>query len=266
MILGQYNILGFYTTKEARVWNRLLADGGNYELFRIFLETNKLPAIQLIVDSGDEHVYLYLLDSTDSVVGSYVEMTVEENTQIGITYDRLIYAGSTLSGNTDGDYSLKIVNGANTYYSDVFGWTSDSDYLDDMVKISATSSDIRIGKYYKANLDAFTFECYINAEYNGIEPEVEETVQVKYGVSNPVYSNLVETREFDVYGTEYILRFLLGLRILETNGVVTITWKSVDYVANDIMSEKTEDHSPDIMQIKLSFIVVNEILGTLNDV
>jgi hypothetical protein len=54
--------------------------------------------------------------------------------------------------------------------------------------------------------------------------------------------------------------------MLETNGVITITWKSVDYVANDIMAEKTDDHSPDTMQIKLSFIVENEIIGTLNDV
>jgi hypothetical protein len=179
----------------------------------------------------------------------------------------LIYLGSTLAGNDDGDYSLKIVNGANTYYSDVFGWTSNADYLNDMVKISATSSDIRLGKLYKASLSSsFVFECYINAEYNGIQPAVEETVQVKYGISNTVYSNLVETREFDVYGCEYILRFLLGLRMLETNGVITITWKSVDYVANDIMAEKTDDHSPDTMQIKLSFIVENEIIGTLNDV
>jgi hypothetical protein len=265
MINAQYNILGWYDSLEARQWNRTIEEGGNEELFRIFLETNSIPATQLIVDDATT-ANLYLLDSSDEVVGSAIAMTVESYSDSYVSYKRLIYLGTTLSGNDDGDYSLKIVNGSNTYYSDVFGWTSNSDYLNDLLKISATSNDIRLGDRYVLNMDSFTLECYINADSLVVEPSVEEVAEKKYSVNSVVYGDLSFTRSFNVYGCEYIFRFLLGLRLIECNGTVTVTNQFRSYTANDIMAEISDDHFSDTMQIKFSFVDLNETIGVYNSV
>jgi hypothetical protein len=53
---------------------------------------------------------------------------------------------------------------------------------------------------------------------------------------------------------------------LESNGTVTVTWKGVSYTANDIMAEKTEDHFTDLMQVKLSFTDISEIVSVYNEI
>ena len=56
-------------------------------------------------------------------------------------------------------------------------------------------------------------------------------MDVKKGINKVLYGNLVPVREFDIYGCEYIFKFLLGLRILEGNGVVQVTWNGITYSA-----------------------------------
>jgi len=260
-ILAQYNVLGFYTSKTARVWDKIQEDGGNEELFRVFFQTNKIPAIQLIVSAGTSAtMQLYTVE--DVVVGSPLTMTVTDVT----SYKRLSYVGTTLTGQSDGDYYLKITNGTESYYSDVFGWTADADKLADLLKISAVSSDIRLGSSYLMSLSGFTLECYINVDYLGLQPEFEDEVSSQNGVTRVLYGNLVPKREFSVYGCEYIYRFLLGLRILEVNGTVTITWGGISYTANDIMADKAEEHTPELMfQVKLSFVDISEVISVSNE-
>jgi len=260
MILAQYNILGFYTSKSSRKWNILQRLGENEELLRVFLPTNTIPAVQLIVDSATT-ASIELLDSEDEVVGSPLSMTVEDAT----TYKRLIYTGTTLTGNSDGDYSIKITCGSDVYYSDVFGWKTGIADVSDVLKVSAVSGNIKLGGSYTVNLTDFTYECYINADYLGLEPETEDEVAQSSGANTVIYGSIVPSREFDIYGNEYIYRFLLGLRILETNGTVTITWDDVDYTATDIRAEKSEEHSPEAIQIKLTFVDKNEIITALNE-
>lgn len=262
MILAQYNILNFYTSKTSRAWNKLESDGGNKELFRIFLQTGKIPAVQIMVDAATSAT-IQVYDVNDTAIGSALAMTVESSGHL--TTKRIVYTGTTLTGQESGDYYLKVVNGSDTYYSDVFGWTSDSDKLSDLLKISAVSSNITVGRYYTMNLTNFTFECYVNADYLGLAPDIEEEITQRGGVNNVVYSDLVVKREFEIYGVEYLYKFLLGLRILESNGTVTITHNGISYTANDIMVEKTEDHSPDTMQLKLSFVDVSETLSVSNE-
>jgi hypothetical protein len=264
MILAQYNILGFYTSLDARQWNRAMTQGLDYETYRVFLETNNLPAIQLVVDAS-LGATIQLMDINDGEVGSSISMTVEDGGHPTVTYKKLIFNGDELVGMTDGDYYLKIINGSDIYYSDVFAWTSDSDYLSELMKISVESSNIKLGRYYTLNLIDFVFECYLNAEYLGINPEFEEELTQRNGINKIIYGSLVPTREFNIYGCEYIYKFLLGLRILESNGSVTITYNSVNYSATDTMAEKLEDHFSDLMQIKLSFVDENEVLTVSNE-
>lgn len=263
-LLAQYNTLGFYTAKSARQWDRSLAENADTEIHRVFFQTNKIPAFQLIVSAATTAT-VQLMDGNDVLVGSAKTVTVES----GTGYKRLIYLGETLSGGnvlTDGDYSLKVTNGSEVYYSDIFGWTSDSEELNDLIKISAISSDIKLGRSYVANMTGLTYECYLNALYLGINPEFEEEVSQRDGTNNVLYGNLVNQRQWDIDGCEYIFKFLLGLRVLESNGTVSVTWKGVTYTANDIMAEKTEDHSTILMQIKLSFTDISEIVSVYNEI
>jgi len=261
MILAQYNILGFYDSLEARAWNKLMKEG-NYEVFRVFLETNHIPAIGLIVNTSTTAT-IQLLDETDSPVGSPLSMTVESQTG----YKIIKYLGTVLSGNEDGDYSLKITNGAYTYYSDVFGWTSNSDKFSELVKVTATSSNIKLGQLYVLNLTGFTFECYLNTEYMGLRPEFKDDVSEKGGATNVLYGNLIPAHEFNIDAAEYIYRFLLGLRILEVNGTVTVTYEGLTYTATDNVVEIDEEHIPGMAyQLKLSFVDKNEIVSAINEI
>lgn len=260
MIKAQYNILGFYDSVGKRTWNRQDDTGVIKELFRVFIQTNKIPAVALIVDAATSAT-LYLLDSNDNEVGSALTMTVEEVTG----GKALIYTGTTLSGNADGDYSLKIVNGSETYYSDIFGWTSNSEYLADLLKVSAVSSNIRLGTGYILNLTGFTFECYLNYEYVGIAPEFQDEIAEKHGAVNVTWGTLIPKHEFKIDGNEYIHRFLMGLRILESNGTVTISTNNNTFTAKDITAEKDEDVVNDIAYfIKLLFVDNNEIISVVN--
>ena len=384
MILAQYNPIGFYASLAQTTWNRNKADGGNEELFRVFYPTNRVPAIQLIVNAAIT-ASIQLYDTNDEAVSSLMAMSVESLTG----YKQLIFQGSNLSELDNGDYYLKInaitgtesaateanaslvlssaaensgltftakesgsdgniisvsiindpppvamistsssggvvdeieitiyieggVTTANdvkaiieddttasalvsvsvegdgtgivdegsgdlaggidgseavytydTYYSDVFGWTDDTSEL---LKISAVSSDIRLGRDYVSSLTGLTIEGYINAEYLGITPEVDEESATRYGATRVLYANLVPTREFNIYGCEYIYRFLLGLRVLEANGTVSITWNGLTYTANDIMVEKTDEHTPELMfQISLKFVDISEVISVVNE-
>jgi hypothetical protein len=258
MILAQYNAIGFYDSLAARVWDRNQQDGGNEELFRVFFETNKIPAIQLIVSAGTV-ASMRLYNTNDEAVTSALTLTVESESG----YKRLMYPGTTLSGLENGDYYLKITNGTFTYYSDVFGWTDD---VSELLKISAISSDIRLGRGYMLNLTDFTYTAYINAEYLGLKPDIDDEVSTRYGVPRVLYANFVPTREFNVYGCEYIYRFLLGLRVMEANGTVSITWGGVTYTANDILVDKTDEHTPELMfQIKMSFVDISEVISVNNE-
>jgi hypothetical protein len=261
-ILGQYNIFGFYSSISARTWNRQIALDVEEEPFRIFLETNHIPAVELLVSSATSAT-LTLLDSNDVAVGSPLSMTVESFTG----GKRLIYLGTTLSSNDDGDYSLKItIDGSTNYYSDVFGWTSNSDYLAELTKISAVSSNIRLGKSYFMNLTGFTFECYINAEYLGLTPDIQEDISERFGSTNILYGSFASRHEFNVWGNEYMQRFLTGLRILESNGTVTITHGGISFTANDIAVEKTEDVLTDVaFMMKLTFVDHSELISVYNE-
>lgn len=265
MILSQCNIIGFYDNKQARHWN--ISD--NPEVFRVFLETNHIPAIQLIVDASIGAT-MELLDSNDEPVSSPISMTVEDGSDQSVTYKRLIYLGSILSGYDDGDYSIKITNGSNVYYSDVFGWTSQSiDLNDSLIKITANSSDIVLGRglnKYVHNMNSFTFECYLNNTYLGLVPEVTDDVANRDGAISINYGNTVIYREFQIDGNDYIYRFLLALRMLECNGSIQITYKHKTYSANDISVEVEDDSSIENFVLKLKFTDYSEIISVYNNI
>jgi hypothetical protein len=259
-ILAQYGVLHFYGSKAVRPWDRLQTEGDS-ELFRVFFETNHIPAVMLVADSASSAT-LQLCNTLDEEVGSAMTMTIQAATG----YKVLRYLGQVITGNDDGDYYLKLTYTGGTLYSDVFGWTSDSGHFSELMKVRAVSSDIRLGKNYMLDMTNFVYECYLNAEYLGIQPEIEEELASQYGTNLVFYANLVSTRQFNLYVTEHIYRFLLGLRILESNGTVTVSWKGIDYTANDTMVEKQDEHIPELsFQVTLSFVDISEIVSVSNE-
>lgn len=262
-LLAQYGPLGYYTNLDARQWNRAIREGGNEIAFIVTFKTNKVPAIQLIVSAATSAT-IQLIDINDQYVGSPLTLTIEDGASSYVNYKRLIYLGTTLFGYEDGYYSLKITNGTETYYSDIFCWRSD--VLSEMLKISAVSSDVRIGRYYTLNMTGITYECYLDAIYLGIEPVVEDMLAQRNGSNIVLYGSTVYTRQFDIRGYEHIYKFLIGLRMLEANGTVSITWDYATYTANDIIVEKTDDHFTYAMQIKLSFMDNSETLSVINEI
>ncbi|MFA5652419.1 MAG: hypothetical protein WC933_03570 [Candidatus Paceibacterota bacterium] len=258
-ILSQYNILGFYTDKTLRQWER----SANKELHIVFLETNKVPSIQLIVSAATAAT-IQLIDVNDNNVGSALNMTI--GTQTG--YKQLIYKGTTLTGNSDGYYSLKITNGSEVYYSDVFAWISDSSSLSQLLKISITSANIKKGiTGYSYNLTGFTYLCYLNAdkvlfdtEFNGDANEIQSVPRILYG-------NSVKTEKFNIYGCPYIYNFLYGIPALRINGVVTITFEGITYTANYINLKVKEDFGGnDLADIELTFIDNDGVISPDNSI
>jgi len=90
-LLAQFGTLGFYTSTEARQWDKAIAEGADNEAYRVFFETNHIPAFQLIVSAATTAT-VQLLDSTDTLIGTAKTVTVADLT----TYKRLIYLGETL--------------------------------------------------------------------------------------------------------------------------------------------------------------------------
>jgi hypothetical protein len=254
MILGQINIFGFNSNILARVDN----DNVGVKNALVTLETDHLPAIELIVDDSTTAT-IQLLDEDDANIGSPVSMTVVDVT----TYKRLIYLGTTLSGNSNGIYSLKITNGANTYYSDQFNWC---DSVDDLLKITATSSNIKIGGTYEVDLTNFTFECYLSATYLGIDSETEEEASTKIGVANVLYANTSIIRPFSIRGNENTFKFLSVIsRVIGSNGIVTVYHGYKTFTAKDILVEKT-DNFIDSMVLNFKFTDINEVFSSSNNV
>lgn len=250
MILAQFNTIGFHENILARV------DVDNTD-YLVGFETNIIPMIQLIVDESTTAT-IELLDNNDTVVGSALNMTVEDITD----YKRLIYDGVELDIDECGIYSLKITNGTDIYYSDKFRWLDD---VTEEIYINAVSSDLRLGKNYLLNLtdSEFEFDCYLSGKYLGISPEIEDSISEQMGVQRVNYANLVGTKDFVVHGTENTFRFLAGLRIIEVNGVVTVEHNYKSFTANDILVEKQTDMI-DVFDISFKFTVINDVLSAIN--
>lgn len=255
MILAQYNILKAYEVKASRHWDNTANQTGAI----VLLATNVVPPIQLAVSAGTTAT-IQLYTSLDVAVGSPISMVVTDMT----THVRLNYLGETLTGGevqVAGYYYMKVTNGADTYYFDVFEWRDD---LTGLFKVAATSSNINVGGYV-FDLTNFTYLCYLGAEYRITEQEDEEYSTEDNGTISPYYTGTSRSRIWVVDGCEYIYEFLLGLRLLDVNGSVTITWNYIDYSADDILVEIDNDHGgADLLDIEVRIKPSNEIMKVIN--
>ncbi len=259
-MIYSYNTLGIYETKA----NRQYDNTGNIRVLHHF-ETNKIPAFQIIV-TGTIITASYKLFDINDVQVSTGSVTVENDTNdAGTVYSRLIFLGATLTSKDDGFYYVEITYDASKLYTDVFCWKTDvSEYL----KIEATTADISISSL-KMNMTGFTYLVYLEVRKNGFREEydVEEEGDSKTYGNIPYYNSRNHAQEFEITGYRKTLNFLAGLRVVATNGTVTITYKNDSNEIYDIETADTAQNFSysDILIINWKF-KLKDYLQPMNDV
>jgi len=230
-MIYSYNTLGVYETKG----NRQFDNTGNIRVLHHF-ETNKIPALQIVVLGTIATASYKLFDSDDVEIATGV-MTVENDTREDLTaYSRLIFLGATLTGKEDGFYWIEITYDAQKLYTDMFCWQTD---VSEFLKIEATTSDMSIGGF-KMNMTNFTYLVYLEVKENGFTEEYEveeEGVSKTYG-NEGSYNSRNHVQQFEITGYRKTLGFLAGLRPVYINGTVTITYKGD---INEIYDIETAD-------------------------
>ena len=263
-ILAQYGILKYYSTKSNRQWDTT----HNKYIPIVFLDMGDYSPFQLIMESGtNAEMRIYNANTEEEVTTSAISLVVSDKD----TYVRVHSNGGNLAYiSLSDDYFYAVITGdSGTCYSDVFGWMNDVD-VNDLIKVSASSSNIAMGRKseYVLDISSSTFTCYFNVnEYLGIIPETEEDANENNGVVIPYYVGTAKSRAWIIDGNEYIYEFLLSLRILNVNGEVTITYRGVVYLAEDIIAEKEEEYGDsDIIDINLSIKANGDIMTVINSI
>lgn len=245
-MIFDFNTLRWYSVKG----NRQYDNTENRSVVHHF-ETNKIPSFQLVIDSTITTATYKLYDVEDTEISSG-SVTVEHDTnENDVDYSRLIFLGTTLSGKDDGFYYIEVTHDGTPLYSDVFCWQTDvSDYL----KIVATSSDMSINDF-SLNLTGFTYLVYLEAFDFTEDYEIEEEGSEKtYGVTT-LFSSRNHSQTFDITGYRATEGFLAGLRTVQSNGVVTLTFKGEEFEIYDIEApeKKSNYNNTDIIIIGFKF-------------
>ena len=258
MILAQKNIFVFYDAIGNRQWD---FTENRYNSI-VVLPTLTIPQIQLIMDT-DTYANLDVCDPDGTFLFEAVDPTMVTETG----YKRMKYAGGSATGLTEGYYCLKVTTNLGTYISDVFEWRDDVS-LDDLIKIEATSSNFSLGvnKDYVIDMTSFTFSCYLKLfDYLGLITETEELAREANGVIFPYYTGTATSESWIINGNKHIYKFLSSLRLLQQNGVVTITWRGEARTAMDIMVEINRDHGYfDLVDIEIKIKPSNEVVTVIN--
>lgn len=241
-----YNTIGWYTTKGNRQY-----DNSGEPLILHHYETGKVPSFQLIIDSEITTASAILYDYCDNEITTITPTIETDETDGGQAYSKIIFKGETLSSQEEGYCYIILTCDAINYYSDVWAW---DDNMDEFLKITATSSNFAIGGF-ENNMDGFTYEVYLEANESNLEYDIdEEGVDKTYGTV-ALYNARRKESEFEITGYKTTLDFLAGLRILQTNGAVALTWKGDEFEIYDIENPDTETNYTycDILIITIKF-------------
>ena len=224
-MIYNYGTIWFYETKS----NRQYDNSGNKNMLHHFI-TNTIPAFQIVEGIvGTANYTLY--DINENVIQTGACSATSFQTDQSVDYTVIKLTGAVASGQSDGKYYLKVSYGASEIFSDVFCWQTD---LSDYLKISADTSAPKIGKF---PLTDFVYVAYFKSVMFLEEFETQEEANEKtYGVV-PIYTSRNRMHTHQVAGYNKTLNFLSGLRVLESNGTITITWQGEELEVYDIQAE-----------------------------
>lgn len=241
-MIYNYGTLGFYTAKA----NRQYDNTDNDTIIHHFV-TDSIPDVQIIVDSAVASATYKLYDEDDTEIASGTCTVNSTTNDAGTAYSQITIEDETTSGQADGKYYLKVTYGTTDLYSDMFCWrTTVSGYL----KIEAQTSALKIGAFPTAD---FTYTVYFDSQKYQEEYEIQEEGEEKtYGiVPSFVSRNRVHTHEIAGYDKTY--NFLSGLRAVEVNGTIKVTWNSEENEVYDVSVEKKSTFANDLYVIELKF-------------
>lgn len=257
MILSQLNPFKFYADKRARQCEKTPQDAKSFA----FYPTGQVPKFQVMVDkiAADDANYNWafeLYDESDVLIPTTVVITAGGLTGL----KTLTYAGEVLPDMTDGGYYFKLFNTIESYYSDIFAW---SDNTDSLLKISTESSPLRVGGV-PTYLNAVPHTFYLNTETTGIKPKIAQSGDNQNAIDIILFGNRAITREFEIDASSSIYIFLSALPLINCNGKVTVTFEYETFIAADILVEELTNHGDGLYQIKLSFVDESETVGVIN--
>lgn len=214
-MLQGFNIFDFYTDKNFRKWNK--ADFNEY--VPIF-KTNSAPAFVVLTSLIEAAGTFKLLNAdTENEINSG-NIIVSESNGISI----LSYYGEELADNDDCYCYYEITFGADVYYSDVFGWFTDTSKL---IGIKIESSDVTIGFDNIIPFSQYIYEFFLQPIGVNIESETnEDGVEKPYG-DIPAFSTTSIIRNVIINGDNQIYRFLSFIRALNVNGSIQVTINGV---------------------------------------
>lgn len=264
-LLAQFNPLRVYKDKRSRQFD-LTADMDIRKTDLVFYETGKIPAIQVVFDAVPETdpVTIELLDESDNIVGDPYDMTISALDG----YFRCIYLGSTEAGLAEGYYSLKITNGIDEFWTDVFCFIDDPANWEDetrtLLGIKVETSDILVGKEYRLNMTNFIPQFYLNADVLGDKQTTDQQGNKQRAITNINYGSRAFQRCFEISGNRAIWMYLSALGLLQGNGQITLTWYYETFIASDILVEDTNENTNGMYQIKLTFVDESETISMLN--
>ena len=209
------NIVNF---SEAQLNNKAWAN--MIEFVPIFL-TNEVPAFIFVTDQSSGSNSLIVRDAETDASVFTGSLTVTSSGSDTIVKG----GGNSTSGKSCGYYYLDVVINGKHFYSDVFGWV---DSVDDrnLIKISYTTTDLRLGGRVDLPYNSFTVHFYLSCNGITIESEIdEEGVEKPFGVL-PVYNTCNIKRVAEINGTAQIFRHLSMLRVIGVNGGITLEYKN----------------------------------------
>ena len=245
-ILSQYGVLGIYENKDSR--QCVTVDS---PVLAFFVE-GYIPSLQFMLSSVTGSVTVDVIEvdaqgyrDIDGETSLYnYELTVTDVT----TYYRVFKSEFIVSAiASPGFFYLKITNGNETYYTDVYQTLLASDLVSkDSIKIVADSANFAMGKNaeYVYIMENFTYRCYLDVvEAMPTNKEELKEAGEENALIIPNYTALTIIRSWTISGNEHIHIFLLGLGILEQNGAVVVTYLGVDYNANENTTEISQVHN-----------------------
>lgn len=177
-------------------------------------------------------------------------------------YTQITYLGSTVTNSLAGFYEIVVTINSVPYYSDVFKWCYN---LDELLKVTASSSKIRLMRSLDYEMIYTTHEFYLSATVSDTNSYLKEDATDDDAIISTLHGSSSIIRSLIILGTESIYIFLRGLRILRCNGSVSVVWNYKTYSIDDIVVEPEKNHGgADLLNIKFEFKCPNETISVSN--
>jgi len=259
-IVAQLNPLRFYANKLSRQWENTNNER-RLVIYPMYLDGStlkcKVPQFSVEINEAVSTVSAKIYNCAGTEITTLSTFTTIAKTG----YSQIIYLGSSITLDDIDTYEIVLTINGIDYWSDFYEWTTE---LDKTLKIKVESSKILLGHYEYEMIDTI-HEFYLKFKPITSNTYLKEGANESDAITNINYGSSALLRGVKVLGNEPIFMFLRSLRVLSCNGLVTFTYKFIDYEADDIVIDQDQDHgNADLIDIKIEFKVLTESVSVCN--